>query len=185
MKPPLSTASSPLPPTPTPQNVSYPSLHPNKAKTNITTANSHTLPYYPTHLLISAYLASHTPPRLDIPLFSQTSLSKRRKRGGGTALGRPSKHRKISRKLLGPQPFPLERLLAIFHAILPHEMNGGGADVMCMFATLVGLRLVVKAGGGPGDVLEGGGKWRCNVGWEFVRGAARGVKFDLESFVME
>lgn len=55
---------------------------------------------------------------------------------------------------------------------------------MGMVATLVGLRLVVSAGGG--DVLgEGGGKWRCGVGWEFVREVARGVRFDIESYLIE
>lgn len=113
-------------------------------------------------------------------------MTKRRKKGGGTALTaqRPSKHRKISRKLLGPQAFPLERLLGIFHAILPHTVKGGGADTMCMVATLMGLRLIIKAGAGS-DVLEGWGKWRCNVGWEFVNNVARGVKFDLESYLVE
>lgn len=151
-----------------------------------TKQSSYTLPYYPTHLLISAYLASHNPPKHDITLFSKTSLSKRRKRGGGTALTshRAPRHRKISRRLLGPQPFPLERLFAIFHAVLPHTYVGGGADVMCQVATLVGLRLIVKAGSG-GDILEGGSKWRVNVGWEFVRGVARGVEFDTESYLTE
>ena len=150
------------------------------------TEHSYTLPYYPTHLLLAAYLASHNPLKYDITLFSKTSLSKRRKRGGGTALpsNRASKHRKISRRLLGPQSFPLERLLAIFHAILPHTYAGGGADTMCQVATLVGLRLIVKAGTG-GDTLEGGGKWRVNVGWEFVRDVARSVNFDIESYLTE
>ena len=56
--------------------------------------------------------------------------------------------------------------------------------MMCQVATLVGLRLIVKAGSG-GDILEGGAKWRVNVGWEFVRGVARGVKFDVESYLTE
>lgn len=152
-------------------------------------ATAHTLPYYAAHLLCAAYLASHTPPKNDITLFSKTSLSKRKKRGGGTALTnrRVSKHRKISRRLLGPQAFVLERMFAIFHAVLPHEYKGGGADVMCQFATLAGLRLIVKAGVGAaaGDVLEGGTKWRVNVEWEFVRGVARGVGFDVDSYVVE
>lgn len=55
---------------------------------------------------------------------------------------------------------------------------------MCQVATLVGLRLIVKAGTG-GDVLEGGGKWRVNVGWEFVRDVARSVNFDVDSYLTE
>ena len=57
---------------------------------------------------------------------------------------------------------------------------------MCQVATLVGLRLIVKAGAGGMDVLDGaGGKWRVNVGWEIVRGVARGVGFDIESYLIE
>ena len=60
---------------------------------------------------------------------------------------------------------------------------------MCQVATLAGLRLIVKAGagvGGGGDVLEAaGGKWRVNVGWETVRGVARSVGFDVESYLIE
>ena len=52
---------------------------------------------------------------------------------------------------------------------------------MCQVATLVGLRLIVKAGG-TADILEGGSKWRVNVGWEFVRGVGRGVGCDIESY---
>ena len=150
------------------------------------TASSYTLPYYPSYLLIAAYLASHNMPKHDVTLFSKSSLSKRRKRGGGTALTphRVSKHRKVLRKLLGPQLFPLERLLAIFHSIVPQTFATGGADIMCQFATLVGLKLVVKSGGG-GDVLEGGAKWRVNVGFEFVRELARGVGFDVERYLIE
>ena len=55
---------------------------------------------------------------------------------------------------------------------------------MCMVATLASLGLLVKAGMG-GDVLEGGGKWRCGAEWEFVNDVARGVKFDIESYLMD
>lgn len=87
--------------------------------------------------------------------------------------------------------------MAIYHAIVsPVAYTGGGgggggrADTMCQVATLVGLRLLVKAGGaaGGGDMLEGGGgggKWRVNVGREFIRGVARGVGFDVESYIVE
>ena len=61
---------------------------------------------------------------------------------------------------------------------------------MCQIATLAALRLVVKSGGGGGggvggDVLEGGAKWRVNAPWEFIRDVARGVGFDIESYLIE
>lgn len=55
---------------------------------------------------------------------------------------------------------------------------------MCQLATLIGLRLIVKSGG-AGDILEGGVKWRVNVGWEYVRSVAREVRFDIESYLVE
>ena len=55
---------------------------------------------------------------------------------------------------------------------------------MCQFATLVGLRLIVKSGG-AGDVLEEGSKWRVNAGWEFVKNVARGVKFAIDDYLID
>ena len=55
---------------------------------------------------------------------------------------------------------------------------------MCMVATLAGLRLLVRVGVGM-DALEGGGKWRCSVSWEFVSDVARGVRFDIENCLIE
>lgn len=74
-----------------------------------------------------------------------SDLTKKKRRGGGR--GRPAKNRKvlsrkiiaypplleftlneilphqIHRRLLGPQAWPLERMLAIFYAILPHPIT--------------------------------------------------------------
>ena len=121
------------------------------------------LPYIPSHLLLAAYLASHNPPRTDIPLLSKTT-SRRKKQ-------------KIVRRL-APQAFGLERMLAIYHTLLGEEKyRGGDAEVMAQFATLVGLRLVSKVGvGETGDVL--GAKWKCNVGWDLVR--AEGRRWGIE-----
>lgn len=131
------------------------------------------------------------------------SAAKRRKKGGGTALtkGRPgvTKHRKISRKLLGPQAFVLERMLAIFHAIL-EDADGrgkygksregrevaGAADIQMAIATLASLRLLVKVGAANmGDTLEGGSKYRVAVGWEVIRGVARSVGVELEDYLAD
>ena len=35
------------------------------------------------------------------------------------------------------------------------------------------------------DVLEAGTKWRVNVGWDFILGLARGVRFEIEEFLAE
>ena len=114
----------------------------------------------------------------------KASEKKRRKKGGGTSTGRPSKHRKIQRKLLGPQAFVQERLLAIFHAILPDRVIAGAADTMTQIATLASLRLLVRMSNSA-DVLDAGTKWKVNFGWDFVRKIAKSVRFDMENYLAE
>jgi origin recognition complex subunit 5 len=159
------------------------------------------LPYYSRLLLVAAYLASFNPPRTDQLYFMKSAAAKRRKKGGGTALtkGRPgvTKHRKISRKLLGPQAFNLERMLAIFHAIKEdadnrerlgtgRELTAGAADVQMAIATLASLRLLVKIGAtSAADTLDGGSKYRVAVGWEVVRSIARSVGVEAEDYLAE
>jgi len=157
------------------------------------------LPYYSRLLLVAAYLASFNPPRTDQLFFMKVAAAKRRKKGGGTALtkGRPgvTKHRKISRKLLGPQAFVLERMLAIFHAIkedadgrgkylkVRDDKVAGSADIQMAIATLASLRLLVKTGAADG--LDATGKYRIAVGWEVIRGVARSVGVEAEDYLAE
>ncbi|KAL8730092.1 MAG: hypothetical protein Q9166_004291 [cf. Caloplaca sp. 2 TL-2023] len=173
------------------------------------------LPTLPAQLLITAYLASYTAPKHDTLLFSKYSTSRRKRRGGGTMASRtPNKkttitntNRKISRiAMLGAQAFPLERMLAIYSALFrdydkgdesgdwrngrkrKRGGQGGGAEELTMFMTLVGMGLVVRAGvgsAGEDPLAEGGGKWRVNVGREYVRQVARGLRFDLDSYLLE
>ena len=146
--------------------------------------DSHELPYYTKYLLLAAYLASFNPARQDQVYFMKSSEKKRRKKGGGTAGGRPAKHRKIQRKLLGPQPFVLERMLAIFHAIAPHSLPSGTADVMTQTATLASLRMLLKTPN-TADVLDAGTKWRVNASYEYVKRLAKEVRFDVESYLAD
>lgn len=148
------------------------------------------LPLFSRLLLIAAYLASHTPARNDALLFMKASLKARRKKGGGTVKGRhrASKHRKISAKLLGPQSFVLERMLAIFHAVrVDAGLAGaasGTADIPMEIATLASLRLVNRTNATT-DPLDASTKWKVNVGWEVVRGIARSVGVEIEDFIIE
>ncbi|CZT09170.1 related to origin recognition complex subunit 5 [Rhynchosporium agropyri] len=158
------------------------------------------LPYFSRLLLVAAYLASLNPAKTDITFFMKAAASKRRKKGGGTALTsrKPgvTKHRKIARKLLGPQAFVLERMLAIFHAIKEDadaKSRGrgkvkveGNADVMMAVSTLASLRLVVRMGSVSSvDVLDPATKYRVAVGWEVIRGIARSVGVEAEDYLAD
>ncbi|KAJ9666134.1 hypothetical protein H2201_003812 [Coniosporium apollinis] len=144
-------------------------------------AITHDLPYYSKYLLCAAYLASYNPARQDPIYFMKATDKRRRKRGGGTALSR-SKNRKIPRHLLTPSPFPLERLLAIFRAIVPHAVPQS-ADIYTQIATLASLRLLLRSGVGGGDALDASCKWRVNFGWDFVTGLGRSVGFEVAEFL--
>jgi len=155
-----------------------------------TKRQDHELPYYAKWLLVSAYLASFNPAKLDALYFMKSTERKRRKKGGGTARsggGRPSQNRKIPRHLLAASAFTLDRLMSILHAILPHDLRST-IDVYTQVATLTSLRLLVRSGGiGSSDPLEPGGKWRVGpaVSWEYVQALARGLDFGLLDYVAE
>ncbi|KAG9242183.1 origin recognition complex subunit 5 C-terminus-domain-containing protein [Calycina marina] len=157
------------------------------------------LPYYSRLLLVAAYFASHNKPATDQLFFMKGAAPKRRKKGGGTAKTRTSisNHRKISRKLLGPQAFIMERMLAIFSAILA-DADGrgkyakgrafgdvaGSSDVQMAIATLMSLRLIIKTSN-SGDVLEGTSKYRVAVNWDVIRAVARSVGVEPEDYLEE
>ncbi|KAF2097151.1 hypothetical protein NA57DRAFT_57751 [Rhizodiscina lignyota] len=149
-------------------------------------ATSHALrdlPYYSKYLLCAAYLASFNPVRQDQVFFLKSHEKKRRRKGGAVTTARASKHRRIPRHLLNPSPFPLDRLLAILHAILP-DPPPQVADIQTQIATLTSLRLLQRTGA-SGDVLDPGCKWRVNFGWDYVQAVGRNVGFEIAEWVSE
>lgn len=204
------------------------------------------LPYFSALILTSAYLASHTPQRLDTIFFSKfssSSLSARNKRahhrrrlkvlsqaqaeerqaanddpstpnkkgkrtktritkstlssafatssattsavGGGAGITGPS-------TILTARPFPLERLLAIYHAVDPNPpanpiRTGAAADqIYAELATLRRLRLVVPAAGhhvgnmGSGNTsADAGEKWCVTVSGDWIGELAKGIGVEV------
>ncbi|THW49152.1 hypothetical protein D6D21_02625 [Aureobasidium pullulans] len=145
---------------------------------------THDLPYYSKWLLCAAYLASFNPARQDNIYFMKATERKRRRKGGGAIAGRESKNRKIPRHLLSPSPFPLDRILAILHAVLPHDLTPT-MDIYTQLATLCSLRLLLRTAVIGGDLLEPGAKWKVNFGWEYALKLARSVGFDITDHVAE
>ncbi|KAH8897850.1 hypothetical protein GQ53DRAFT_712331 [Thozetella sp. PMI_491] len=207
--------SASAPPVPTGDGAKLPvngtsssSLTPSKPKTPAAAAVrpppdlASLLPGTARLLLLAAYLASHNATKHDLTVFSTFHHGRKRKRGGlavstgGGQRGRPPKHRKIARKLLGAHAFVLERMLAIFAAVrrewLAEAGRGAGGrgtedtDVGMAIATLASLRLLVRVGGATGgDPMDRGGKWRVNVGWEVVRGLGRSMGMEVEDWLVE
>lgn len=201
---PTSTTATPTKPpsssslaTPAPSQPQIKSLHSDLTSLLPTTARI---------LLLSAYLASHNAARHDLTLFSTHHHGRRRRRGGlSVHHHRPGRraaskqHRKIARKLLGAHAFVLERMMAIFAAVRREWWDYGrgrqeeadtvvgmDADVGMAISTLASLRLLVRVGGAGGaDVMDRGGKWRVNVGWEVVRGLGRSIGVEVEEWLID
>ncbi|PVH94575.1 hypothetical protein DM02DRAFT_572635 [Periconia macrospinosa] len=163
------------------------SAAPLTAKRNMRTL-AHDLPYYTKHLLIAAYLASYNPSRTDVTYFMKHTDKRKNKRRVHHAASTgytKAKHRKISRHLLTPSPFPLDRLLAIFRALLDDPNVPQAADLYTQIATLTSMRLLVRAGGaGSADALEPGAKWRVGFGWEYARGLGRSVGLEVGEYLV-
>jgi len=198
-----SQAPTPVKPTPSkPTSKATPTTTTAAAPTDLASL----LPTTARLLLLAAYLASHNATRHDLTLFSTHHHGRRRKRGGlsvsgmgsGRGGGRRSQHRKIARKLLGAHAFVLERMLAIFAAVRgewddknhQHYADTAAApldaDIGMAIATLASLKLLVRVGGAAGaDLMDHGGKWRVNVGWEVVRGLGRSMGVEIEEWLIE
>ncbi|KAF3120591.1 hypothetical protein TWF569_003100 [Orbilia oligospora] len=141
---------------------------------------AHDLPYFSKYLLCAAYLASFNTARYDTRYFSKLAegLSKRKR-------GRKKKNtsRQLNRKHLGPRPFQLERMMAIFQSILPSSVLSS-VDIGSQIATLNSLRLIRKVSN-VASATDASSKWRVNVGYEYVKVVGRSVKFDLETHLEE
>jgi origin recognition complex subunit 5 len=143
----------------------------------------HELPYNAKYILCAAYLASFNPTKQDPIFFMKTSEKRKKKRATGASANRVSKVRRIPRSMLAPSPFPLDRLLAVLHTIVPHTLQQN-ADMLAQVKTLESLRLIVRAGAvSGGDGIDAGSRWRINCGWEFVAGLARSTGFEIRDYV--
>ncbi|KAF2671896.1 origin recognition complex subunit Orc5 [Microthyrium microscopicum] len=139
------------------------------------------LPYYAKFLLCAGYLASYNPPRQDKIYFMKSTERKRRRRGGNAG-GRASKHRKIPRHLLNPSPFSLDRMLAILQSILIHPVAQTG-QISAQIATLTSLRLLLRTGAGTADLLDPATRFRVNCSWEYVSSLGRSVGIELRDYL--
>lgn len=139
------------------------------------------MPYYSKYVLCASYLASFNPARQDQIYFMKMHEKKRRRKVLGVAAGRQSKHRRIPRHLLNPSSFPLDRLMAILHAILPEHL-AQTIDIQTQIATLTALRLLQRAGASS-DPLDPAGKWKVNFGWDYAQAVGRSVGFEIGEWV--
>ncbi|PSN39600.1 Origin recognition complex subunit 5 [Blattella germanica] len=101
-------------------------------------ALSFELPYYTKFFLIAAYLASYNPAKADCRLYVKNHGKKKKTK-------RQHQQQKQSEQLLGPKPFAVDRLLAIFYAIVKEDVNLT-AILLSQMSSLVKLQLLTVVG---------------------------------------
>nr|XP_026499999.1 origin recognition complex subunit 5 [Vanessa tameamea] len=160
-----------------PQRYNFDNILKEELLSTKTFAQSFELPYYAKYLLIAAYLASYNPPKEDKRLFMKNHGKQRKK------LQHVRAKAKISEKLntqLGPKVFTLDRLLAIFYAIL-EERIGLTSNLLAQIATLVELRLIA----GSKEIDLDTSKYKCIIGYDFISAVAQTVGFNVRKYLYD
>ncbi|THD26860.1 Origin recognition complex subunit [Fasciola hepatica] len=160
------------------------------------------LPYFTRYLLIAAFMASYNPRTADKKFLVKNSEKQSL---------RKKKQEKMSEKtkglLRGPQLFPLDRLLAIFHALLRDESTPVPTSslLLSQVACLTALGLLSATnpanvvGGflstGLGAVASGhhqsemdplaNPRYRCLLSFETARAVAKSLDFDLPAYLTD
>ncbi|EDW27339.1 GL21237 [Drosophila persimilis] len=143
-------------------------------------AQSLELPYYAKYLLIAAFLASHNSANQDKRLFVKHH-GKQRKRMQ-TVNARAKTTEKMS-TTLGPKSFTIDRLLAIFYAIL-EEKVGLTCNLLSQISTLVHLKLLSFVSGEQ-NIMDGSARLQCTVGLEFVLYIGKVVGFNVRQYLCD
>ncbi|GAB6029105.1 Origin recognition complex subunit 5 [Chamberlinius hualienensis] len=134
------------------------------------------LPFYSKYLLIAAYLASYNPAKLDKQYFlkKHDKVTKRMKLNA-------MKKKSVSFHLLGPKPFPLERLIAIFCSITDDD-SALSLPILSQISSLISLNFLQKIGNK--DVFDSP-KFKCLISLEVVRNIARSVEFSIDRYLYD
>uniref|UniRef100_A0A672G744 Orc1-like AAA ATPase domain-containing protein n=1 Tax=Salarias fasciatus TaxID=181472 RepID=A0A672G744_SALFA len=133
------------------------------------------LPYYSKFLLIAAYLASYNPARTDKRFFLKHH-GKIRKTAKFL-----KKNEKTSNHLLGPKPFPLDRLLAIFYSVVDSRV-APTASIFSQISSLVTLQLLAQVS--HDDQLDAP-KYKCCVSLDFICAISRTVNFEIVKYLYD
>jgi origin recognition complex subunit 5 len=75
----------------------------------------------------------------------------------------------------------MNRMLAIFHAILPGTMPQSSV-ILAQIATLTAVRLIYRAGSGS-DILDPTSRYRVNCTWEHVSTLGRSVGLEMRDYL--
>ncbi|CAF90028.1 unnamed protein product, partial [Tetraodon nigroviridis] len=106
--------------------------------------------------------------------IKKTNFSKKNEKFNGQCV-------QTSNHLLGPKPFPLDRLLAIFYSVVDSRV-APSASVFSQISSLVTLQLLTKVS--HDDQLDAP-KYKCSVSMDFICAVSRTVNFDIIKYLYD
>jgi len=134
---------------------------------------------YAKFILLSSFLASHNPARLDAQCFGKTCITARRRRRRGRAANDTVLGGKKRQKLKGRKAFPMERMLAIFSSLINEPVMSDVA-IHSQIATLVSLRYLSRVSRYAELDMP---KFRCNISYDMAKNLAQDVRVDLDGYL--
>jgi len=146
------------------------------------------LPFLSKHLLVAAYLASYNPASTDQRIFAKRQPKHRRKKSSGAnnnqKLGNASKKAKRERlpqHLLGPKPFPLDRMLAILFSLV--QINtAASAEIYSQISSLATLRMLVQVS--SSDNLDAP-RYKCLVPINEIKRVAASIDVEVGRYLYD
>lgn len=84
---------------------------------------------------------------------------------------------------IGPKSFTIDRLLAIFYAILDEQL-GLTCNLMAQISTLVDLNFLTFSSG-ESNIMEGSSRLQSTIGLDFAINIGKVVGFDTKRFLSD
>lgn len=136
------------------------------------------LPYYTKGLLVAAFLASYNPLKNDKRLFVKYH-GKQTKRL--QTVNKNAVNFDKATLTLGPKTFNVDRLLAIFCAILDEKV-GITTNLISQISTLVNLRYLTYVSG-ENNLIDGAGRLQCNISQEKATQLSCNIGIDIKKYI--
>ncbi|KAH6918731.1 origin recognition complex subunit 5 C-terminus-domain-containing protein, partial [Coprinopsis sp. MPI-PUGE-AT-0042] len=160
------------------------------------------LPRISKFILVASFLASTNPSKSDLRMFGRGLDDKKRKRRAAPSQGKTKGVTKVAQRLLGPSPFPLDRLLAILGALLEEndaddrlpadefaipgeysDMEISRRGVHSSILELVSNRLMHRTT--KPDQLDGPPMFKCAISYDMTLALAKELKIPLVDLLWE
>ncbi|KAI5715779.1 hypothetical protein M8J77_022280 [Diaphorina citri] len=132
------------------------------------------LPYYTKYFLIASYLASFISPKHDRRLFVKRAHSRSKKRNIVNV-----RSERVENELMGAKSFSLDRLLAIFYAIIQDGEVNLTANLLAQISSLVELKLLTVLSDGNLDKPN----YKCSVDKETIYAISKTLDFNIKKYL--